>query len=119
GVHAINEECERNSLPPPNLITESGRALTAHHAVLITDISDVERVEEQPLSAPADDDPSVLKDLWADYLALQDGSRKRSLLEIYHDAAYALSEAQERFIHGVLNLEQRAQAEQIYQAVCL
>jgi len=118
-VHAIKEECERNSLPHPNLITESGRALTAHHAVLITDIIDVERVEEQPLSAPADDAPSVLKDLWADYLALQDGSRKRSLLEIYHDAAYALSEAQERFIHGVLNLEQRAQAEQIYQAVCL
>ncbi len=118
-VHAIKEECARNKLPHPALITESGRALTAHHAVLITDVIDVEQIEEQPLAAPSETAPSVIKNLWGDYQALLDSRNGRSLLEIYHDAAYALSEAQELFAHGVLNLEQRAQAEQLYQAVCL
>src|SRR5690606_17438845 len=118
-VHAIKEECARNNLPHPALITESGRALTAHHAVLITDVIDVEQIEEQPLSAPSETAPSVIKNLWGDYQALLDSRNGRALLEIYHDAAYSLSEAQELFAHGVLNLEQRAQAEQLYQAVCL
>lgn len=118
-VHAIQEECERSSLPHPNLITESGRALTAHHAVLITDVIDVELVEERVLDAPSNDAPTALKSLWADYQALQDTHVGRSLLEIYHDAAYALTEAQELFAHGVLSLEERAYAEQAYQSVCL
>jgi arginine decarboxylase len=114
-VYEFSALCEALDLPQPNIITESGRAMTAHHAVLITNVIDVEPTpgSEQP-EPPADDDPTIIQDLWYGLTHLD----QRSALEAYHDAVYWLSEAHSMFTHGVLNLAQRARVEQLYYATC-
>ncbi|MCP1676793.1 arginine decarboxylase [Natronocella acetinitrilica] len=114
-VHTLWEICEEYDLPHPDVISESGRALTAHHAVLLTNIIDHDTPgEETDIAAPADDAPQILHDLWRN---LQDAD-DRQPLERYHDALHVLQEAQSMYTHGVLDLPQRALAEQLYQAVC-
>jgi arginine decarboxylase len=114
-VHAIKDICDQQGLPHPDIVTESGRAMTAHHAVLITNVIDVEQApgvdEPRPV---AGDEHQIIQDLWRSYSDLA----ARPPLEVYHDAAHGLSEAQTMFTHGVLGLEQRARAEQLYFATC-
>lgn len=112
-VAAMAEVCAAHKLPEPRLITEAGRAMTAHHAVLITSVIDVSQVAEGD-DCPGDDDHPVLHSLW---LALQEADT-RPTLELYHDALHWRSEAQELFSHGVLALELRAHAERLYFALC-
>jgi len=114
-VHALAEICAERKLPQPDIVSESGRALTAHHAVLITNVLDVEHPPAAELpAAPAADEPQILQDLWR---GLQ-GLGARPALEVYHDAAHWLTEAQTMFHHGVLSLKERARAEDIYFATC-
>ncbi len=114
-VHSLWEVCTEQELPHPHIITESGRAMTAHHAVLVTNVTDVETApDSEPSEPPCEEDPFILHDLWE---ALQ-GLTQRGALETYHDAAHWLSEAQAMYTHGVLSLEQRARAEQYYFAIC-
>jgi arginine decarboxylase len=114
-VHAIKETCTEHDLPHPDIVTESGRAMTAHHAVLITNVIDVEQAPGLEAPAPATaDEPQIIQDLWRGYTALA----TRPTLEAYHDASHWLSEAQAMFTHGVLGLEERARAEQLYFATC-
>ncbi len=114
-VHTLHEVCSEHDLPHPALITESGRALTAHHAVLITNVLDVEKVPDgHGVAAPSEGDHAILHDMWG---GLQSGE-KRPPLELYHDTVHWLAEVQAMYLHGVLNLAQRAQAEQLYFALC-
>lgn len=113
-VHTLWNVCTQQGLPQPNLITESGRALTAHHAILITEVIDHEAVPDPTPTMPKADDPLILRNLWDVYYELP----RNAAAEAYHDAAYWLSEAQSLYIHGVLDLAQRAQAEQLYYAIC-
>jgi len=118
-IHAFKEECERSSLPHPNIISESGRALAAHHAILVADVIDVESPEAGPLEAPEKTAPSALKTLWDDYQTLVLSNSKRSIIEIYHDAAHAMADVHSMFAHGIVTLQDRAHAEQIYLATCI
>jgi arginine decarboxylase len=114
-IHTLWEICEQQGLPHPDVITESGRAMTAHHAVLITNVIDIEQAPvDKPLAPPGDDEPLIVHDLWQ---ALQD-LNARSVLESYHDAEHWVGEAQSMYTHGVLNLAQRARAEELYFAIC-
>ncbi len=113
-LRSLWEVCADYELPHPSIITESGRAITAHHAVLITEVVDRESIPNKPLAPPDPEDPQILTDLWEDY----ENADNRSLLEVYQDALYWNGEAQAMYIHGVLTLEQRARAEQIYHAIC-
>ncbi len=119
-VHALWEICEERSLPHPDIITESGRALTAHHAMLITNVIDIERMDEIADSVEPDaGDPLVVHDLWEGYRALTQSNETRATpVEIYHDAVHRLSDVQGMYTHGVVTLEQRARAEQLYYATC-
>ncbi|MCC5860022.1 MAG: biosynthetic arginine decarboxylase [Ectothiorhodospiraceae bacterium] len=112
-VHSLWEICEEHGLPHPDVISESGRALTAHHAVLLTNVIDHDRVDGREPEPPRDDDPLILHDLWRTL-----GDRHGNPLERYHDAMHGLQEAQTMYTHGVLDLRQRARAEQYYQATC-
>src|SRR5690625_4009363 len=51
-IHALHDVCQQHDLPHPNVISESGRALTAHHAVLVTNVIDVDRVPEAEAAEP-------------------------------------------------------------------
>ncbi|AOV15941.1 arginine decarboxylase [Acidihalobacter aeolianus] len=114
-VRTLHEVCRDEGMPPPDIVTEAGRAMTAHHAVLITEVIDVESAGEPVLGEPpGEDEPVILQDLWR--LAETAGSRPAS--EIYHDAAYWLSEAHGMYTHGVLDLAQRARAEELYVIIC-
>ncbi|MFA5941225.1 MAG: biosynthetic arginine decarboxylase [Sinimarinibacterium sp.] len=113
-VRTLQEVCAEENQPEPDLISESGRALTAHHAVLVTSVIDHESVQVPTPPAPAADAPAVLHDL-AGLLGAID---VHGPLECLHDAASLLQDAQGQYTHGRLSLTQRAYAENMYYAIC-
>jgi arginine decarboxylase len=117
-VYTIAETCRENALPMPHLISESGRALTAHHALLLVKVIDVETQSEPPMPALTDDDHVLLHEMLEDHRELARANvRRRRVREIYHDAVFDKERAQQLFNSGVLTLRGRAAAEQIYTAV--
>ena len=110
-VAAFADICEQKSLPEPNIITESGRALTAHHAVLITDVIDIETPPKLAREfAIADDAPQIL----AEMTAIRTSLNARLAIETYHDAMHLFSEAHEQYVHGLLSLRDWSQIELLY-----
>lgn len=98
-VRSFAELCAEKKIPQPDIITESGRALTAHHAVLITNVTDVESVytnNEELLALPV----------------------VNNNVEHFHDAQYALSEARARFTQDKLSITELAKAENEYALLC-
>ena len=117
-VHTLWEACIEHDLPHPDIITESGRALTAHHAVLITEVINAETViPPGEINPPGDDEPMILHDLWRGLENL-DRDNPRIAIESYHDAIHWLAEAQSMYMHGVITLAQRAHIEELYFAIC-
>lgn len=114
-VYILSETCQQHNLPHPEIITESGRAITAHHALLITNVIATEPAcDLANLQAPEASDPPIIKNLWEGYTALAENNA----LESYHYVALWNSEAQTMFTHGLLDLKKRAYAEEIYYATC-
>ncbi len=115
-VYTLEEMCKENNIPHPQIITESGRALAAHHALLITNVIGVEQTmpsgEVEPVKS---DEAQVLQELWHGLMNLSE----RSAIEAYHDACHWMSEVRSMYNHGVINLAERARAEQIYLATCI
>jgi arginine decarboxylase len=117
-VYTMAEACRENEVPMPHLISESGRALTAHHALLLLKVIDVESQAEPPLPTITDEDHALLHEMVEDYdLLKRGGLTPRKVLEVYHDAAFDKDRARQLFNSGVLNLRGLAAAEQIYFAV--
>lgn len=117
-VHVLQAECDRQGIPHPDLISESGRALTAHHSVLVTNVIDQEKPDQRPSEQPSPDAPAPLHDLWRDLQSLRDEHSSRSLAEIYHDILHAMADVHAQFAHGLLSLAHRAQAENLYTVAC-
>ncbi len=114
-VHALWEVCRAHDLPHPNIITESGRALTAHHAVLITNVVDSEELPGQNyIDEVVEGDPAIIQNLTNTLSSLN----TKSAVEAYHDAMHWFTEANGAYMHGLLNMQQRAHAEQLYYAIC-
>ena len=114
-IYTIAEMCRDQELPMPHIISESGRALTAHHALLLLKVIDVESQAEPPLPELTDEDHSLLHEMIADANAMAKKSiRPRKILEVYHDATFDKERAQQLFNSGVLSLRERAMAETIY-----
>ncbi|NBC50092.1 MAG: biosynthetic arginine decarboxylase [Gammaproteobacteria bacterium] len=118
-VGTLAELCAARSLPEPDLITESGRALTAHHAVLITDVVDRERAGDGDQSAgetPSGNGKGA-PELEQLERALIDATEAPALA-IYEDAERAVTGLRSRFASGELSLEDRARGEGLYIACC-
>lgn len=116
-VWAFRQACETEGLPHPHLISESGRALTAHHAVLITNVIGEERIDDQAPPRCVDGDPQI-DELWRVHTRLADMHEPRGLVEAYHDLVQAMTELQERFVLGLADITSRAEGEGIYFAAC-
>ncbi len=117
-VYILAEACREQELPMPHLISESGRAITAHHALLLLKVIDVESQAEPALPTLGEDDHPLLHDMAADHRdVVAAGVRPRRVIEAYHDAIFDKERAQELFSTGVLTLRGRAAAEQIYYAI--
>lgn len=117
-IHALQEECLRSGAPHPHLISESGRAMTAHHAVLITNVIDIESPDLRAPEAPTADSCAPVRDLWQNLQQLNDAGKQRSQVEIFHDVSHAIGDLHALFAHGVIGLEERALGERIYVVCC-
>ena len=112
-VQAFASVCQLNNIDMPDIFSESGRALTAHHAVLITNVTEVEKHD---LDVPdIDDNEPSLIELRNQLTALQQDSPLR---EIYHDVVFTMQEIQLRFNQGLVSLQERAKAERLYYSIC-
>lgn len=116
-VYILAEVCRDQELPMPHIISESGRALVAHHAMLLLKVIDVESHAEPALPDLSDDDHPLLHEMLADCRDISaPAARPRRVIEVYHDAIFDKERAQELFNSGVLTLRGRAAAERIYYA---
>jgi len=114
-IYTIAESCRDLSLPMPHIISESGRALTAHHALLLLKVIDVESVAEVPAPELTEEDHALLHEMYEDYVDIsRDRIKSRRVKEIFHDVTFDKERAQQLFASGVLNLRGRAVAEQMY-----
>ena len=96
-VRSFAETCRDYQLPHPHIITESGRAITAHHAVLITNVTEVECLQGQTIGA---------------------GLPVQNVAETYHNAQFDMTEARSRFVQGDISLTELAFAEKRYVGIC-
>lgn len=114
-VYALQEICITQRLPFPDIFSESGRAITAHHAVLITNVIDTETVALPDVENFANEDNDLI------IASLLNGIKNltpRTALEAYHDAVYWMQEAHSKYLLNVIGLEKRARIEQLYLATC-
>jgi arginine decarboxylase len=114
-VSFIQEACDDAGIPSPDLVTESGRAMTAHHSVLVFDVLEVNEVltGEDP-ERVADEDPKVLRDL----RDVWDGIGASRLQESYNDTLELRDEATTLFSLGYLSLADRGRAERLVVCCC-
>lgn len=112
-VMTIGDICQLYSQPMPVIISESGRSLTAHHAVLITNVIGTESYTPEAIEAPCGDDPLLLHNMWRNLEQLENGGDDRALIEIYNDTQCDVAEAHNQFATGMINLQHRAWAEQV------
>ncbi len=116
-IYTIAEACRDAELPMPHIISESGRALTAHHALLLVKVIDVESLAEQPIPPLHDDDHSLLHEMFEDWRTITERSAKpRKVLEVFHDASFDKDRARQYFNSGVLDLRGLAKAEVLWLA---
>jgi arginine decarboxylase len=117
-IYGLAEACRENELPMPHIISESGRALTAHHALLLIKVIDVETSVEPPLPEITEEDHILLHEMVEDYREIGSASLKpRRVREIYHDLVFDKERAQQLFNSGVLSLRERAITETLYTAL--
>jgi arginine decarboxylase len=118
-VFEVKEVCDAREAPPPILVSESGRAITAHHSVLIVPVIGTHR-PDTPLEVELPEKPQrAVKGLKkiVDQLRRRNG-RAEELLEAYHDAKDARNEADQLFSLGYLPLDQLAAVQRLYWTVC-
>jgi len=118
-VFTIKEVCDSNEVPTPTLVTESGRALTAHHSVLVVPVLGAHAKDDpnQELTVPEDAAEPVHR--LNKILASLPKTRKQSeLLEAFHDVNERVEEVRQLFTLGYLPLAQRALAESLYWRIC-
>jgi arginine decarboxylase len=115
-IYTLAEACRQHELPMPHIISESGRALTAHHALLLLSVIDVESQADNAVPDLNKDHHTLLHEMAADYASVSKRVSRKRVREVYHDATFDKERAQELFNSGVLTLRDRAIAEQIYLA---
>ena len=114
-VDMLKEFCDRQEIPHPHIFSESGRAMTAHHAVLLVQVTDVERHNDKVPEIDASvEQPEVLQVL----IELLEDSDPEMVAETYWRATHYIEEVAAQYSAGKLSLAQKALAEQCYFAIC-
>jgi len=111
-VYTLGTVCRAEGVPMPHLISESGRAITAHHSLLLVNVTDVESQSDPAIPDLGVDPHPILIELRENLESIA----PERLAEVHHDAAFGKERAQELFASGVLSLRDRANAEQLYLA---
>ena len=110
-VAAVQAACDEAEVPHPDIVTESGRAMVAHHAVLVVNVLGVaEHAPTDVTVTVTDDDPDVLWDLQE----VANKVTRKNYQEAWHDAIQAREEILSRFNLGLVDLRQRAKGERLF-----
>ncbi|MGL4292396.1 MAG: biosynthetic arginine decarboxylase [Bacteroidales bacterium] len=113
-VAAFVEASDKNELPHPNIITESGRSLTAHHSVLVFEVLETAQLPEwDPKTEISEDDHELVRELYDNY----EHMTQPRLLETWHDALQIREEVLDLFSLGMLDLRTRAQVERLFWSI--
>ena len=113
-ISTLVDASDKNNIPHPNIITESGRSLTAHHSVLIFEVLETATLPEM------DEDFEVSEkdhELVHELYEIWDNLNQSRMLEAWHDAQQIREEALDLFSHGIVDLRTRAQIERLYWSV--
>ncbi len=115
-IYTIKSVCEDENVPEPHIVTESGRVMSAYHAVFVTSIRDeIETfADDRPEITVTDDDPQVIVEL----KALFDDISAKNYREYYHDSLDHKDELHTQFNLGLISLEDRAKGEVLFWEVC-
>ena len=114
-IYSLVDACDKNDLRHPNIITESGRSLTAHHSVLV-----VEVLETTTLPFWTENEDTLDEDshqLTREMFEIWDNLNSSSLFENWHDALQIREEALELFSLGMLDLRNRSQVEKLFWSI--
>jgi arginine decarboxylase len=109
-VYTLGTVCRSEELPMPGIISESGRALTAHHSLLLMNVIDVESLNAPVVPVLRAEPQALLLEMAGD---LESFTPDR-VQEVFHDVVFAKERAQEYFASGVFSLRDKADAEQFY-----
>ncbi len=114
-VSALQDAADKNGFPHPHLITESGRALTAHHSVLVFNVLET----TLPPKTPYEEFKIDKKDheLVVDMHTILDSLTDLTMIEAWHDAQQLREESLDLFNLGMLDLKSRAKAEKLFWAI--
>ena len=113
-IATMVDASDRNKIPHPNIITESGRSLTAHHSVLIFEVLETTTLPEwHEEDETSEKDHELVKELYS----LWDRLNQPGMLETWHDAQQIREEALDRFSLGLLDLKTRAQIERLFWSI--
>ncbi len=113
-VSSIQEACSRANLQVPTIISESGRAISAHQSVLVFEVVGTHELRPGVVEDPGKGSNRVLSQLYETWK----GVMPKNVQEAYHDAQQGKEEAESLFKLGYLSLRERAQAERLYWACC-
>jgi arginine decarboxylase len=114
-VYSIKEVCEAEEVPEPNIVSESGRAIVAHHSVLVVNVFGSVEVGVTPMELePSPDEDDVVKEM----RYLSQNLTAKNVLAHFHDAIARKEEALSMFKLGFLSLEDKAKVEQLFWQIC-
>jgi arginine decarboxylase len=110
-VYYIADVCNSEKVPHPNIVSESGRAIVAHHSVLIVEVFGSIEKNRQALALPyGDNEHPLVKEL----LDIKKNLSKANKLEAFHDALERKDDAQHMFTLGMMDLPDKAKIENLY-----
>ena len=110
-VYYIGDVCNAEKVPHPDIVSESGRALVAHHSVLIVEVfGAIGKVRQDVKFAYSENENPLVKEL----LDIQKNICKLNKLEAYHDALERREDAHNMFTLGLLELPDKAKIEHLY-----
>ncbi len=113
-IYTMVDASDKNGIPHPNIITESGRSLTAHHSVLIFEVLETTTLPEwSDETQPGTSDHELVQELYSSW----DRLNQSGMLETWHDAEQIREEALDRFSLGLLDLKTRAQIERLFWSI--
>lgn len=113
-ISALVDASDKNDIPHPNIITESGRALTAHHSVLLFEVLETTSVPEWDDNMEvSEEDHELVQELYT----IWDTLNQSRVLESFHDAQQIREEGLELFSHGIVDLKTRAQIERLFWSI--
>ena len=113
-VSTIQDACDNKGVPHPSIVSESGRALVAHHSVLVFDVLGVSNTDAEIPPDVVESENSTIRDLFEAYR----GVSQKNFQESFHDAVRLKEESATLFKLGYLDLDARAMVDKLFWATC-